>query len=477
MNLMMRLLASLFCVLCYNATVCFISPQHQPLASTNPSSNVGTITTNGTVQASSTMEPTNTDEETRLVLVSSSIQPTINAQCDGVFTTAGNSTQPTPNYIASVINSPTQTVGTTSPTSVITSPPQTVGTVITTGTVPVSSSTQPTNNLPSDGATTTSVIIVVAVVIILVVIVVGVVILVVLFRAKKRKQQLVINKLQNIMMECEDIELNLKQEDIEKKTYTNVDQPPYAEILRETPPNVPSKSEERVAYLNQNRPPTGGYSEIELEGADRKHELPAKLSRHATLSEPLPDNNPMYQDVDQHHGPPSTTNVLQGNDSYTVPDTTSSHTVEMQSGVESHNGNYETVKSEPIQPSLFTGLINCPSDTGNVQLYGPIYTIPINLQKSEKEPLKVVCSNIQEIHELGMGFFGEVVLAKTVGLSPKDLRLSESNDDKSKSTLVAVKKLKSDAPNAKEAFEKEVKFMSRLTDRNVIRILGVHQPA
>ena len=40
--------------------------------------------------------------------------------------------------------------------------------------------------------------------------------------------------------------------------------------------------------------------------------------------------------------------------------------------------------------------------------------------------------------------------------------------------VVAVKKLKSDAPNAKkEAFEKEVNFMSRLNDKNVIRILGV----
>ena len=40
------------------------------------------------------------------------------------------------------------------------------------------------------------------------------------------------------------------------------------------------------------------------------------------------------------------------------------------------------------------------------------------------------------------------------------MRLSESDDNKSKSTLVAVKKLKSDAPNAtKEAFEKEVNFI------------------
>ena len=73
-----------------------------------------------------------------------------------------------------------------------------------------------------------------------------------------------------------------------------------------------------------------------------------------------------------------------------------------------------------------------------------------------------------------MGQFGKVILAETVGLSAKDLRLSKSDDDKSKSTLVAVKKLKSDAPNTtKEAFEKEVNFMSRLTNRNVIHILGV----
>ena len=78
--------------------------------------------------------------------------------------------------------------------------------------------------------------------------------------------------------------------------------------------------------------------------------------------------------------------------------------------------------------------------------------------------LEVFGSNIREIHELGTGLFGKVILAETVGLSAKDLRLNESDDDKSKSTLVAVKKLKSGAPNAtKEAFEKEVNFMSRLT--------------
>ena len=47
---------------------------------------------------------------------------------------------------------------------------------------------------------------------IILVIVVGVVILVVLLRAKKRKQQLEINKIQNVKMENEDIEMKVNQE-------------------------------------------------------------------------------------------------------------------------------------------------------------------------------------------------------------------------------------------------------------------------
>ena len=363
-------------------------------------------------------------------------------------------------------------------------PPWTVGVITTTGTVlvssitqptriegattmiktvPVCSSLQPTNNLPSGGATTTSVIIVVVVVIILVVIVVGAVSLVVFFRAKKRKKgKLEINTLQNV---TEGIEMKLKQEGIEKEDSSNADQPQYAEIHKKVPPNVPTKSEELVAYLNQNNPLTGGYSEIKSEQADSNHALPAKPLIHVNLLDPMSEeteSNPMYQNMDQL---PSTTNVPQEMDVYTVPDTTRSDTVETF---------YETVYSEPIQPSLFTDTDGTPSsDSDNLQPYTSIYTVPIDLPKS-KAVLKVSASNIREISKLGVGVFGKVILAETVGLSAKDLRMSESDDDKSKSTLVAVKKLKSDAPNTtKEAFEKEVNFMSKLTDTNVIHILGV----
>ena len=308
--------------------------------------------------------------------------------------------------------------------------------------------------------------------IILIFIVVGVVILVVFFTAKKKQQRLVINKLQSVTTENEDVEMKLKQEETtEVEASSSVDQPPYAEIQTEASQNVPSKSQELMEYLNQKNPLTVGYSEIEPEQADIEHILPAKPPRHVSLSDSMSEEkepNHTHQNRNQCHDLPNTTDVPQGNDIYTVPDITSSHTVDTDSGA------YETVYNEPIQPSLFTDAAGTPSDAEDLHPYAPIYTVPIHLLESKKLLLKVLGSNIQEICELGMGQFGKVILAETVGLSAKDLRLNESDDDKSKSTLVAVKKLKSDAPSTtKEAFEKEVSFMSRLTDTNVIHILGV----
>ena len=321
---------------------------------------------------------------------------------------------------------------------------------------------------PSTASTPTT-IIVVAAVIILVVIVVGVTILVVLFRPKKKMEKLVMSKIQQTTTDKEHIEMKLKHERItEKEASSSTCLPPYAEIQAEAPPNVASKSEDLV---NLYSPLTVGYSEIELEQDDSKQALRAKPPRHVTPSDQIPKAtgpNPMYQNMNQHHDALSTTNVSQGNDIYTVPDTSSSHTVDHDSSL------YETVYSEPIQPSLFTDAVETPSDCEDLHPYAPIYTVPSNRPESKEVLFNVSGSNIREIRQLGMGIFGKVILAETVGLSAKDLRLSESDDDKSKSTLVAVKKLKSDAPNAtKEAFEKEVNFMSKLTDRNVIRILGV----
>ena len=318
-----------------------------------------------------------------------------------------------------------------------------------------------TTSHQSDGATIIAVSIAVAVVIILVFIILGFVFLVVLF--KRRKQKLEINKLQNVRIEKEYIEL--KAVIIEMKDSSE-------------------------GYLNSNTTFTDEYSEINVIPADGIYTTSASTPRLATLSNlmfsemesnstyqnidksqnPMSgkmESNPMYQSIDKSYDPPSTINVPQGiasADIYTMPDITSSQTVETDN---------ETVYSEPIQPSLFTDVVS-HSDSEDLLPCAPIYTVPTPLPKSDKELLKVDVSNIREICELGTGLFGKVILAETVCLSPKDLKMSESDEDKSKSTLVAVKKLKSDAPNAtKEAFEKEVNFMSKLNDKNVIRILGV----
>ena len=427
----------------------------------------GAITTTATVPVSSSIQPTISDGVitiTETALASSSIHPT---KSEGTITTTA--TVPVSSSIQLTISDGVFVKTETALAISSIHPTKSEGTITTTRTVPVSSSTQPATNLPIDGVTTTLVIIAVAVVIILVVIVVAVVVLVVLIRTKKWKQQLVINKLLRVTTEKENIEIELKHEGtIEKEDNSSSFLPPYAEIQTEAPSNVPSKSEDLV---NLNTPLTVGYSEIELEPDDSKQTLPAKPPRNVTPSDLAPkakDPNPMYQNMNQHHNTPSTTDLSQGIDIYTVPDTTSSPAVDRDSAL------YETVYSEPIQPSLFTDAVETPSDCEDLHPYAPIYTVPINLPESKEVLMKVFGSNIREIHELGTGLFGEVILAETVGLSAKDLRLSESDDDKSKSTLVAVKKLKSGAPNAtKVAFEKEVKFMSRLTDRNVIRILGV----
>ena len=82
-------------------------------------------------------------------------------------------------------------------------------------------------------------------------------------------------------------------------------------------------------------------------------------------------------------------------------------------------------------------------------------------------------SNIEPLHQLGTGQFGEVILANTVGLSKQYLGIGNSNDS-TISMKVAVKTLKSSpTEDVQKAFEKEIKFMSRLKDDNVIRLLGI----
>ena len=131
----------------------------------------------------------------------------------------------------------------------------------------------------------------------------------------------------------------------------------------------------------------------------------------------------------------------------------------------------EPVYSEALNPTNFKQDKSEKRDT-NLLPYGPVYALPLQVTKLD-EPPTVTPDNIHETSELGVGQFGEVVLAETVGLSEKDLKLGSSTD-KNARILVAVKKLKDQADSSmKESFEKEIKFMSGLSDENIVRLLAV----
>ena len=150
---------------------------------------------------------------------------------------------------------------------------------------------------------------------------------------------------------------------------------------------------------------------------------------------------------------------------------------------------YDIIYSESLQPFMFAkppeqalnkeevageGIGAEEEEGGEVErgeegVYAPIYSLPSALESSGTV-LQFKPENIHRIKTLGTGYFGKVLLADTVGLSLKDLKMSETDDNKSKSVRVAVKTLRQ--KQRQEDFDKELKFMSRLNHPNVVRTLG-----
>ena len=133
-----------------------------------------------------------------------------------------------------------------------------------------------------------------------------------------------------------------------------------------------------------------------------------------------------------------------------------------------------SVFTDSINASAFlSGRIRDSKCDDNPTPCTSIYADPMPLVKSKGPPV-VSMDNIQEIRELGTGVFGKVILANTVGLSYQYLGIGNSNDS-AISIKVAVKLLNKSPASAevRRAFDKEIKFMSRLKDDNVIRLLGI----
>jgi len=123
------------------------------------------------------------------------------------------------------------------------------------------------------------------------------------------------------------------------------------------------------------------------------------------------------------------------------------------------NPNY----SEAINPSaIMSGKSHDSAILGDTLCpYASIYADPMPLDKSEGPPI-VSNKNIEILHQLGTGQFGEVILANTIGLSHQYLGIGKSSNSNI-SIKVAVKTLKADPTGeVQKSFEKEIKFMSRL---------------
>ena len=132
------------------------------------------------------------------------------------------------------------------------------------------------------------------------------------------------------------------------------------------------------------------------------------------------------------------------------------------------------VHSEPINHLDFTRNRFQGGGEGDPQFLSPFIPESSALPESYQEPAEVTSENITEKMKLGTGQFGQVVLASTRDVSLKSMRLSKTDDKKSVSVTVAVKKLQPDPSEAERgAFGKEAQFMSQIKHPNVLRLLGV----
>ena len=194
----------------------------------------------------------------------------------------------------------------------------------------------------------------------------------------------------------------------------------------------------------------------------------------------LGNNDPYYDQVETVHNDLRASTSLTSSLQLLIPSTQSyqdnvhtlpAHFRSAHRSKRKNSPDYDHVYNETLEPSMLQNSVSSDGSEWGLP-FAPIYDIPKPLKKSE-ELLQISRQKIVEIRNLGVGRFGKVVLAATVGVSLKDLKLG-TNDDRNRSILVAIKKLREDADShLKEIFEQEIKFMTRLKNANVVRLLGV----
>jgi len=130
--------------------------------------------------------------------------------------------------------------------------------------------------------------------------------------------------------------------------------------------------------------------------------------------------------------------------------------------------------SEPtLETEYWENDDNHPYDHVEAAPYHSVYADPEPLEKSNP-PLTVTWDNVKPLEALGSGQFGAVVLSEVLHLTEDQLGITRDYVNVGSPILVAIKTLKKDASEQnKKAFEKEIKFMSRLNHKNVVHLLGI----
>ena len=338
-----------------------------------------------------------------------------------------------------------------------------------------------TNITPDNSGVVAAAIIVT---LLIVVTLIGIITLLIIFIIKRRDPKFDIRPSPNGNSYISVNKRRLTKEDIKwQHTTSNGEQNPNAiysmveKKSKEQPPPVPPQNFDQAELEAMNLSTTNPvfedgelYAQPNLKAPRRrltnstKPKL-AKITSVDTKTYSL-DYNPIYESTSSSLNKVGMSNgSLDKNPVYAEPD----HRRSFTPGSTISGG--EPVYSEALNPTFF-GQDQGKRDS-TLLPYGPVYAEP-SLPKKTVAPLSVTAANIREDKVLGNGQFGEVVLAKTVGLSLKDLKLSATDDNKAVNVLVAIKKLKSQADGTvKESFEKEIQFMSRLKDDNIVRLIAV----
>ena len=265
---------------------------------------------------------------------------------------------------------------------------------------------------------------------------------------------------------------NLPMSDSSPRKYTvndiewQIEPQIYSAVQKEPPPAIPPQNFDVSELYNME------YEEHNLKPERRMTALsqysysgPPKLAKVTNQKTFSLSPNPIYQSNED----------LPDGSYKNTPDELNIYAEPLQARRLTSNatsGSSEPIYSEALDPNLLFSQDTGARGGNDLHPYSAIYADPQPLKRSEA-PFQITASNIRKLKRLGIGQFGEVVLAETVGVSLKDIKMGD-DDSKDIHIQVAVKKLKPKAQSSvRESFEKEIKFMSRLKDENIVCLLAI----